>query len=146
MKEAENLKGFIVFYSGGREYYNFKDKMPKNSTYKGFQPMELIKNAYKHSKIALDLTGQSPKYYGHYNRTTIEPMFWKCAMVCNEKLVEPYSFIPKDVVCPVTKETLVVKINELLENTDKLLSLTEKAFQWATNQYKWENIINQIFN
>lgn len=144
MRDAEKIKGQIYLFGSGREYSNFKDKIPKNATYMGFQPMEVIREAYKHGRIALDLTGQSEKYYGHYNRTTIEPMFWKCAMICNEKLVEPYSPIPRDVVCAVNKTNFISEINELLSNTERCSSLADRAFQWATERYQWSNVIKQI--
>jgi len=146
VENADRINGKVVMFGGGREYYNLKDKLPKNVEYKGFRSPNEIKDMYKKAKIAVDFTGQSEKYYGHYNRATIEPMFFKCIMVCNEKLVYPYSFIPREVVCPVDKDNFIDKINRLLENNEEREYLANKAYNWATKKYNFKNVIKQIIH
>ncbi len=142
--DAGKLNSTVLLFGGGREYYNLKNKIPSNAQYLGFQPLDYVIDSYKTGTMAVDLTGQSKKYWGHYNRTTIEPMFWRCAVVCNEKLVEPYSFIPADVVLGVNKKNFVEKINWLLENEEEWKNLTNRAFDWAINHYQPEKVVKQF--
>lgn len=144
IKLADKIDGEIWLFGGGREYYNLRDKLPKNSKYFGFVSPKNIEEAYKQAMCAVDLTGQSEKYYGHYNRTTIEPMFWKCVSVCNDKLVEPYSFIPKDVVLPVNKDNFVEKINNILNDRVEFERLSNLGFNWAINKYDHKLFIRQF--
>jgi len=128
----------------GREYYNLYDKLPENSEYLGFRTPKELKEEYKKGMFAVDLTGQSKKYYGHYNRSTIEPMFYKCVVVANEKIIYPYSHIPREVVLAVNKHNLVEKVNELINDQEKWRQLSERAFKWAIEYYDNEKVLKQI--
>lgn len=146
LEQAGQLDGKVLLFGGGREWYNLKNKIPKNAEYLGFRKPEEVLNAYMNGAIAVDLTGQSEKYYGHYNRTTIEPMFWDCAVVANEKLIEPYSFIPQNVVCAVNKKNFVEKTNELLSNQFLWEKQILEARNWAMKHYDYDNFIKQIIS
>jgi glycosyltransferase involved in cell wall biosynthesis len=144
IRKAGKINANIYLFGGGREYYNFKDKLSPNCKYFGFVSPDRINEEYSKVMFSVDLTGQSKKYYGHYNRTTIEPMFYNCISVANEKIIEPYSFIPKDCVLRVNKDNFFDKINELLENENRRKEITKNAFEWAKNKYQDKFILKQI--
>ncbi len=146
LKQVEKIKGKVWLFGGGREYSNWKQKLleMENVQYFGFIKTESLYKIYEIAKIAIDLTGNSPKYWGHFNRTTIEPMFFKCAVACNETLVEPNSFIPQNVVLKVNKNNFIDKINELLKNKANFEQLVQRAEIWIKTTYRDEIILNQI--
>jgi len=143
-KVIKDLKCKVILYGAGREYYNWKDKLPSNAEYLGNVKPDEVLMAYARSKYSIDLTGRSLKYYGHHNRSTIEPMFFKCLSICNEKLIDPYSFIPQDVVLSVDRKNLANQINEVIMNNDIWKSKVNKAYDWAKDFYSDKRVIEQL--
>ena len=144
VEKGGGINGDLILFGGGREYYNLGGRLPKNAKYLGFKEPVRVIEAYQRGMVAVDLTGQSRKYWGHYNRTTIEPMFWKCVMAANEKLIEPYSFIPKAMVLAVNKDNFVDRINEMMDNKREWEALTERAFKWAINYFDYKKVVEQV--
>lgn len=144
IEQLSKIKAKGLLFGCGREYYNLWDRIPKNAEYLGFRKPVEVKQAYTTGMMAVDLTGQSKKYWGHYNRTTIEPMFYKCVVVANEKIIEPYSPIPKNVVLAVNKNNFVERVNNLIQDRERQKEIRENAFDWAIEYYNHTKVVEQI--
>jgi hypothetical protein len=53
---------------------------------------------YQEALVAIDWTGASKAYEGHYNSATLEPMMYGCIPWLRPGLVEPHTAIPKESV------------------------------------------------
>jgi hypothetical protein len=139
-------EGISRMFGTGREYYNLRDKMAKipNIDYIGNRPPADILNAYRTAKFNVDLTGRSPGYFGHYNRTTIEGMFYGAVTVCYRTLVYPFSHIPIDICLIVDRKNIAKKMNELQRDSDKFREISCKAFNWANKFYDYKKTVKQI--
>lgn len=159
---APDLSGYeFSFYGSGREYYNYK----KNELYKKNVKFDLMnpefeenENAnikifgtcsprdifdkYKDFLFSIDMTGFSEKYYGHYNQTSIQSMPYGCVPILNEKIISPYSHIPKEACYSVTTSNFV----ETIKNIDPK-EYDEKqicGYEFMKKYHSMDEIVNKF--
>lgn len=64
----------------------------------GTIPFQEVVEMYKAALVAVDWTGQSKAYTGHYNSATLEPMLYGCIPWLRPTLIEPHTAIPAEAV------------------------------------------------
>ena len=140
----------LLMFGSGRSYSEWRERLAKmpNVEYLGNQPPEQIIQAYKDSKYSIDLTGRSPEYYGHHNRTTIEPMFFHCLSICYESLIEPHSHIPIPTCVGLERDKgqMIKDINELIERKELWELFVNNAYEWVREWYDHKNVIRQVLH
>ena len=148
VSQIPKYNGIARMFGTGREYYNLRDSMGKipNIEYLGNRPPHEIMEAYKAAKFNVDLTGRSPGYFGHYNRTTVEGMFYGAITVCYKQLVAPFSHIPQSICLVVDRNNIADKMNELQSDTDRLKEISTKAFNWVCKYYDYKKSTEQIIS
>lgn len=156
-----------TFYGAGMEYYMIRKELPslfkkaigkdyftnevwnKESENKimGTVPSAEVLESYISAKAAVDFTcvNGSKKYRGHYNRATLEPMLYKCAVICSKFIVEPYTHIPNECVLVVSgsEESMAESINEMLSDSSIRKSITSKAYEWVRETHEGKKVLKE---
>lgn len=153
LKAVPDIAGSVDLFGSGRDYYALlKDKErvakiygSRDALMYGTVEPQKITKAYGEHKISCDFTGQSPKYHGHVNRTTIEPMFFGCVSAVMPTMPVPYSLLPRDVVLSVDPDDVAGSINAGLVDTYRLEKIAANAREWLAEEFSDEKLLSQIF-
>lgn len=137
----------VRLYGTGRELRQWRKVQPADwpGEIAGVQPPERVLDDYQSAYCAVDLTGQSVKYHGHYNRTTLEPMLHGCVSVTLPTLIEPHSRIPGETVWTVDKDNVAGDINELLAKPEMADQIRRDAHDWIKATCSDEQVLDHLW-
>jgi hypothetical protein len=140
------IEGHVRLYGTGRELRQFRKIMPPQwpGEIMGVCDPALVLIDYARAACSVDLTGQSPKYHGHYNRTTTEPMLYGAVSVTLPTLVQPYSRVPAECVWTVEKDSVAEGINELLTHPERALGIRESAYEWLRDTCQDSAVLDSL--
>jgi len=149
------------FYGMGREYYKFSKredvkefirndfvankKGKGNVDIMGFVGYDDIPKVLKRAKMSLDLTGLSEKYYGHFNRTTLEGMYFGCVGIVWDTMIKN-SKIPKECVIVAERGNIIdlaKKIKYYSEHEKERLAIAKNAYAFINKYIDLKNIERQ---
>ncbi|MFA5777627.1 MAG: glycosyltransferase [Parcubacteria group bacterium] len=151
--EATRLQEYnYEFYGVGREYYNFSKRKDVKEFIRndfvsnkkgngcvdimGFVGYDDIPKILKRAKMSFDLTGLSEKYYGHFNRTTLEGMYFGCVAIVWDTMIKN-SKIPKECVIVAERGNIIdlaKKIKYYSEHEKERLAIAKNAYAFI-NKY-----------
>lgn len=139
----------VELYGVGRELHTFRKELGGGvarwpGRLLGQRPPAVVQEAYRRAKVSVDLTGQSKKYVGHYNRTHLEPMFHGCVSACLAAVVAPHSFIPQECVSAVNPQDIAGSINRLLADEPHRQEVAESAQRWATSYFSPQAVMDEL--
>lgn len=139
----------VETYGAGREMRNARKQMPKlwslkNLTIHGTQPAEQVEAAYARSKLSLDLTGASEKYYGHVNRTHLEPMWAGCVSGLLPTMLQPHSAIPPECALVLDKNDLAGSITQALQQPKMMQTIASNGQDWIRAECDPVKLLNQL--
>ena len=135
----------VELYGTGRELRTFKQQQPANwpGVLMGSCPPEQVEHAYARARVSVDLTGQSRKYAGHFNRTHIEPMFYGCVSACLPAVLDGTD-IPHDCIWPVLKDDVAASINALLADEPVRARIAAAAHEWASDYFAPDTVMDDL--
>jgi hypothetical protein len=137
--------GSYELYGSGRELRQFrKAGNPIVEQCHGAVKPGRMLAAFARSRASIDLTGFSPKYYGHNNRTVIEPMFHGAVSCVQDKMQNPHNEIPPECVYTVDKEFIAQDLNALVRDRALQARIAAAAFDWARWRYKGSRVLGEI--
>jgi hypothetical protein len=111
----------------------------------GQVPYEQMRQLVATAAMTIDLTGASPKYRGHYNRSTIEPMLLGTPVLTRATLVEPYSPIPRAATLTWTPDmNLAEVINFYMARPALRQAAADAAYEWATGFFTDEAAVADL--
>lgn len=118
VKALPDINGSVELYGSGREFRQMRKEgtLPKGRTMHGAVHPKQIITALRRSRISVDLTGFSKKYYGHNNRSFYEPMFFGTVLAAQGVMAEPNGDLPVDCFWHVDKKAIAGSINELIND------------------------------
>lgn len=135
----------VELYGTGRELRTWQKQQPAAwpGVLMGSCPPEQVEHAYARARVSVDLTGQSRKYAGHFNRTHIEPMFYGCVSACLAPALDGTD-IPPDCVYPVDKDHVAASINALLADEPRRARIAAAAHAWASSYFAPDNVMDDL--
>jgi glycosyltransferase involved in cell wall biosynthesis len=140
-----------IVFGSGREESNLKAEieiLKRNSriSLAMQSPPSAVNEAYRHARVSVDLTGASSKYYGNYNQTCLEPMFFGVGPVLRPSMVRPLSIIPPEcahVVEPSSPSALLERLKEATE-PNRAKTVGARAKEWITSSLSRDIVERQL--
>lgn len=140
-----DVHGSIELYGSGRELRTLRKAGNQYALQcKGAVKPGVIVNAYKRSRLSVDLTGWSSKYLGHCNRTYFEPMFFGAVLVGLPFMHAPNSQVPEYCMWTVEKRDIATSINTILNSKKIQKGIREAAYEWATEEFAHSKVVQEI--
>lgn len=140
-----DFTGTYELYGSGRELRQFrKAGNPIVQQAKGVvRPNKMLK-AFERARFSVDLTGWSKKYYGHNNRSVIEPMFHGAVSVVLDTMVFPHNEIPPEVTYIADRLDLADSLNEAIDMDEtNRRQIANEAMQWARWRYNPVRVLEE---
>lgn len=137
----------VELYGTGRELRAWRKQMPPgwHGALMGSCAPEVVEHAYARAQVSVDLTGQSAKYAGHFNRTHIEPMFFGCVSACLPTVIAQTD-VPADCVWLLDKDRVAAGLNTLLSEHALRARIAERAFAWASDYFAPDNVMDDLLS
>jgi len=138
-------------YGWGREAWTLEPERNKlRSQQKVVRQVhpDRVLEGYARCRTAADFTGRSKKYFGHYNRTTIEPILYGAPPLVVDTLVDPHSIIPSEIclVIPSKQKPMDTAqyMLELLEDDEKIRATAARGYEWFRENHNSDQALNTL--
>lgn len=145
VKAVPDIQGTVELYGSGRELRQFrKAGNPVVSNAHGVVPPKQLLRAMQGARFSVDLTGWSPKYHGHNNRSLFEPMFFGTVVIAQDNQAAPLGLPPSDHIAVVRKQHLAEDINYWLEDEDRRAKVAAMAYEWALRRFDHKRVVREV--
>jgi hypothetical protein len=140
-------------FGTGREVFNLGDEIRAlKASQKHFSQVhpDRVLQSFGNALAVADWTGRSPKYFGHYNRTTIEPILYGAVPLVMDTLVEPHSIVPAEacLVLPAkqTPEEAARQMVEALADGEALAVKASRAYEWYREHHNTDQALTRLLH